>query len=152
MFSGTRVINTNLLTSSQRGCDDFAGRVNNIRGRAQSETYRALLAPNDDRLTRLICSYGARLVSCARSCFRCGRRSCRCCGFFSRGGASLCKRQWPSQPADQSNYYFLHSNASFLIRFTPKVRDSRLERMLLVHFISSQVWSCRIRSICDSAI
>ena len=152
MLNRSRVINTNSLAGSQRSGDSFASSIDDVRRRAESETYRALPAPDDDRFARFIGRYRARLVCCARRCLRCSRRSCRRCGFFSRGSASLCKRQWRSEPADQSNYCFLHSDASFLIRFTPTVRDSRLERMLLVHFISSQVWSCRIRSICDSAI
>ena len=134
------VINTNLLTGSQWRCHSLAGRVNNVRRRAQSKTYRTLLAPDDDRLTGLICTYRARLVSCARSCC-CGRRSCRC-GFFGRGRTGLCKRQWRNQPADQSNDCSFHSDASFLIRFTSTVRDSRFERTLLVRFISSTAWNC----------
>src|SRR5882724_12465649 len=130
------VINTNPLAGSQWRGYDFAGRVNNVRSRAECETYRALLAPDDNRLAGLICTYRARLVSCARS--RGGRRSCRR-SFFGRGRAGLCKRQWRNQSADQSNDCFLHSYASFLIRFTSTVRDSRLERTLLARFISSPV-------------
>src|SRR6266478_2894372 len=139
MLRGSGVINPDLLAGSQRGRNDFAGGVNNVRSRAECETYRALLAPDDNRLAGLICTYRARLVSCARSCFCSGRRSCRRCTFFGSGRAGLCKRQWRNQSADQSNDCFLHSDASFLIRFTSKVRDSRLERTLLVRFISSPV-------------
>ena len=71
MLSRARVINTNFLAGSQWGCHSFASRVNDVRRRTESETYRALLAPDDDRLTRLIGRYRARLVSCARSCLRC---------------------------------------------------------------------------------
>ena len=51
MFSWARVINTHLLTGSERGCHDFAGAVNDSRSRAKRETYRALLALDDYRLT-----------------------------------------------------------------------------------------------------
>ena len=145
MLNRSRVINTNSLAGPQWSGDSFASSVDDVRRRAESETYRALPAPDDDRFARFIGRYRARLVSGARRCLRCSRRSCRRCGFFSRGGAGLCKRQWRSQSADQSNDCFLHSDASFLIRFTPRVRDSRFERMLLVHFISSQVCSKYLR-------
>src|SRR5262245_6302280 len=72
MLNWARVINTNSLAGSQRSCHSFARRVDNVRGGAQSETYRALLAPDDDRLTRLVGCYRAGLVSCARSRFCCG--------------------------------------------------------------------------------
>ena len=61
------VINTNPLAGSQWRCHSFASCVNNVRRRAESETYRALLAPDDDRLARFIGSYRSRLVSRARS-------------------------------------------------------------------------------------
>ncbi len=118
MLNRSSVINTDSLASSQWSGHNLARGVNDVRRCAQRETYRTLLAPDDDRLARLIRRYRTRLVSCARSSFRCSCRSVCCCGFFSRGGAGLCKRQWRSQPADQSNDYFLHSDASFLIRFT----------------------------------
>src|SRR6266550_4347729 len=70
MLSRSRVINPDSLAGSQWGRHRFASRVNNVRSRAESETYRALLAPDDNRLAGLICTYSARLVSCARSCFR----------------------------------------------------------------------------------
>ena len=114
------VINTNPLAGSQWRCHSFAGCVNDVRRRAESETYRALLAPDDNRLAGLICTYRARLVSCARSCFCSGRRSCRRCTFFGRGRAGLCKRQWRNQPADQSNNCLLHFYASFLISLRPE--------------------------------
>jgi hypothetical protein len=120
MLNRSRVINTDSLAGSQWRCHSFASCVYDVRRSAQSETYRALLAPDDDRPARFIRRYGTSLVSCARSSFRCSCRSICCCGFFSRGGAGLCKRQWRSQPADQSNGCFLHSDASFLIRFTPQ--------------------------------
>src|SRR6476469_7728197 len=91
VFSRSPVINPNSLAGSQWGRHSFASRVNNVRSRAESETYRALLTSNDDRLTRLIGSYRTGLVSCA--CSRCSRRPCRCCSLFSRGRAGLCKRQ-----------------------------------------------------------
>src|SRR5204863_849426 len=117
-------------------------RVNNVRSRAESETYWALLAPDDNRLAGLICTYRARLVSCVcsrlcrgcwsvRGCFGCRRRLSRR-SFFGRGRAGLCKRQWRNQSADQSNDCSFHSDASLLIRFTSTVRDSRLKRTLLV--------------------
>ena len=128
----SRVINTNLLAGSQWSCHSLASSVNDVRSRAESKTYRALLAPDDNRLAGLICTYRARFISCARSCFCRGRRSGRRCSFFGRGRAGLCKRQGRNQSADQSNDCSLHSHASFLIRFTPTVRDSRLGRTLLV--------------------
>src|SRR5262245_22370272 len=67
MLNWARVINTNSLASSQWRCHSLAGRVNNVRRRAQSETYRALLTSYDDRLTRLIGCYRTSLVSCACS-------------------------------------------------------------------------------------
>src|SRR4029453_18807656 len=66
------VINANLLAGSQWSRHSLASSVNDVRSRAESETYWALLAPDDDRLARLIGCYRAGLVSCARSC--CGRR------------------------------------------------------------------------------
>jgi len=131
------VINTNPLTGSQWRCHNFARCVNDVRRRSESETYRALLAPDDDRLAGLICTYRARLVSCGRGCS--GRRSRRR-SFFGRGRAGLRKRQWRNQPTDQSNDCSFHSDASFLIRFTSTVRDSRFERTLLVRFIFSPAW------------
>ena len=117
MFGRARVIKTYLLAGSQRRCHSLAGCVNNVRRRAQSETYRALLASDDDCLAGLICTYRARLVSCARS--RCSRRSCRR-SFFGRRRAGLCKRQWRNQSADQSNDCSFHSYASFLICLLPQ--------------------------------
>ena len=111
MLCRSRVINPNFLTSSQWCRHSFASRVNDVRSRAESETYGALLAPDDNRLARLICSYSARLVSCARS--RCGRRSCRRCCFFGGGRAGLRKRQWRNQSANQSNNCSFHSDASY---------------------------------------
>src|SRR4030095_13340019 len=60
------IINTNPLAGSQWSGHGLASRVNNVRSRAESETYRALLAPDDDCLARLIGSYRAGLVSCTR--------------------------------------------------------------------------------------
>lgn len=159
MRDRSRVINTDSLAGSQWGGHSFASRVNDVRRRAESKTYRALLAPDDDRLARFICTYRPCLVSCARGGFRCSRRSCRCCGFFSRGGAGLCKRQWRSQPADQSNDCFLHSDASFLIRFTPQFvthrSNGRSLSILSLHRFGTAVfelfatrrfeWASRIR-------
>jgi hypothetical protein len=125
------VINTNSLAGSQWRCHSFASCVNDVGRRAESKTYRTLLAPDDDCLAGLICTYRARLVSCGRSRFRRGRRSCRR-SFFGRGRAGLCKRQWRNQPTDQSNDCSFHSDASFFIRFTSTVRGSRLKRTLLV--------------------
>src|SRR6266481_2874184 len=51
------VINTNPLAGSQWRRHSFAGCVNDVRRRPESETYRALLAPDDDRLAGLICTY-----------------------------------------------------------------------------------------------
>ena len=118
MLSWSRVIHTNFLTSSQWSRHRFAGCVNNICSCSKSETYRALLAPDDNRLAGLIGTYRARFVSCTRSRFRCGRRSCRRCGFFGRGCAGLCKRQWRNQPAYQSNNCLLQS-ALLLLRLPP---------------------------------
>ena len=60
MFSRSRVINPDFLTGSQWCRHNFASRVNNVRSRAESETYRALLAPDDNRLARLICTLPCR--------------------------------------------------------------------------------------------
>jgi hypothetical protein len=103
------VINTNPLAGSQWRCHSLPSGVNDVRRRAESETYRALLASDDDRLTRLIGSYRTGLVSRSGLCRRCWSG---CCGFFGRGRAGLCKRQRCSQPADQSNNCLLHSDAS----------------------------------------
>ena len=111
MLCRSGVINPNFLTGSQWCRHSFASCVNNVRGRAESETYGALLAPDDNRLARLICSYSARFVSCVRSC--CGRWSCRRCCFFGRGRAGLCKCQWRNQSANQSNNCSFHSDASY---------------------------------------
>ena len=148
MLGRPGVINTNLLAGSQWRCHRLASCVNNVRRRAESETYRALLAPHDDRLTRFIGSYRSRLVSCGRSRFRCGRRSCRR-SFFGRGRAGLCKRQWRNQPADQSNDCSFHSDSSFLIRFTSTVRGSRLKRTLFVRLSLRSLGTAAIRNICD---
>jgi len=148
MLGRPGVINTNLLAGSQWRCHSFTSCVNNVRRRAESETYRALLAPHDDRLTRFIGSYRSRLVSCGRSRFRCGRRSCRR-SFFGRGRAGLCKRQWRNQPADQSNDCSFHSDSSFLIRFTSTVRGSRLKRTLFVRLSLRSLGTAAIRNICD---
>jgi len=129
MLGWSGVINTNLLAGSQWRRNNVASRVNNVRSRAESETYRALLAPDDNRLARLVSSYSACLVSCARS--RCRRRSCRRCSFFGRGRAGLCKRQWRNQSADQSNDCSLHSMPPCYL-FTSTVRDSDLKRTLFV--------------------
>src|SRR5882672_5239607 len=108
MLSRPGVINPYFLTGSQWCRNSFASRVDNVRSRAESETYRASLAPDDNRLAGLIGVYRARLVSCARSCSRCGRRPCRRCCFFGRGRAGLCKRQRRNQSADQSNNCSFH--------------------------------------------
>ena len=118
MLNRSGVINTDSLACSQWRCHSFASCIHDVRCSAQSETYGALLAPDDDRLARFIRRYRTCLVSCARSSFRCSCWLVCCCGFFGRGRAGLCKCQWRSQPADQSNDCFLHSDASFLIRFT----------------------------------
>ena len=148
MLGRPGVINTNLLAGSQWRCHSLASCVNNVRRRAESETYGALLAPDDDRLARLICTYRACLVSCGRSRFRCGRRSCRR-SFFGCGRAGLRKRQWRNQPTDQSNDCSFHSDASFLIRFTSTVRGSRLKRTLLVRLSFHPLGTAAVRSICD---
>ena len=109
MLGRSSVINTNLLPRSQRRSHCLASGVNNVRSRAKSETYRTLLTPDDNRLAGRICTYRARLVSCARCCLRCGRWSVRCCCFFGRSSAGLCKRQWRNQSADQSNDCSFHS-------------------------------------------
>jgi len=129
MLGRSSVIHTNPLTRSQRRRHSLAGRVNNVRSRAECETHRALLAPDDNRLAGLICCHCTRLVSCARS--RCSRRSCRRCGFFGRGRTGLCKRQWRNQSADQSNDCSLHSMPPCYL-FTSTVRDSDLKRTLFV--------------------
>ena len=67
MLSRSGIINPDFLAGSQRCRHSFASRVNNVRSRAESETYRALLASDDNCLARLIGSYRAGLVSCARS-------------------------------------------------------------------------------------
>src|SRR6266404_2612350 len=72
MLGRSGVINTNPLAGSQWRCHSLASSVNNVRRRAETETYRALLAPHDDRLTRFIGSYRSRLVSRACSSL------CRC--------------------------------------------------------------------------
>jgi hypothetical protein len=149
MLSRPGIINPDFLAGSQWCRNSFASRVDNVRSRAESETYRALLAPDDNRLARLICSYSARFVSCARSCLCCGRRFCRRCGFFGRGRAGLCKRQWRNQPADQSNDCSFHSDTSFLIRFTSTVRGSRLKRTLFVRLSLHSLGTAGIRNICD---
>jgi hypothetical protein len=118
MLNRSRVINTDSLASSQWSGHSSASSINDVRRRADSETYRTLLTPDDDRLARFIRRYRTCFVSCARSSFRCSCWLVCCCGFFGRGRAGLCKRQWRSQPTDQSNDCFLHSDASFLIRFT----------------------------------
>jgi hypothetical protein len=120
MLNRSRIINTNFLTGSQRSCHNLAGSVNNVRSRPQSKTHRSLLAADDDFLARFIGIDRAGLVSCACRAFSCSCWSVRCRSFFSRGGAGLCKRQWRSQAADQSNNCFLHSDASLSIRFTPQ--------------------------------
>ena len=120
MLGRSGIINTNLLARSQRRRHRLASGVNNIRSRAESETYRALLAPDDNRLAGRICTYRARLVSCARSCFCCGRRFRRCSSFFGRGRAGLCKRQRRNQSADQSNDCSFQCHASFLISLPPQ--------------------------------
>jgi hypothetical protein len=146
MLRRTRVIDTNLLARSQRRCDSVASGVNDVRSRTESETYGALLAPDDNRLSGLIGSDRARFVSCARS--RCGRRSCRRCAFFGRGRAGLCKRQWRNQPADQSNNCSLHSNASFLIGLPPQFVTQRSGGRSF-RVISSAAWYCDASSNCD---
>jgi len=148
MLRRPSVINTNPLAGSQWRCHSLASCVNNVRGRAESETYRPLLAPHDDRLTRFIGSYRPRLVS--RACSRlCCCWSRRCCCFFGRGRAGLCKRQWRNQPADQSNDCSFHYDSSFLIRFTSTVRGSRLKRTLFVRLSLHSRGTAAIRHICD---
>jgi len=120
MLNRPRVINTDSLASSQWSGHNLAGRVNNVRCCAQRETYRSLLAPDYNRLTWLVCSYCAGFVGCACGGFRCSCWLVCCGGLFGRRRASLCKRQWRNQPADQSNDCSFHSDASFLIRFTPE--------------------------------
>jgi len=113
MLSRSRVINADFLASSQWCCHSFTSRVNNVCGCAESETHRALRAPDDHRLARLVCSYSAGLVSCVSSRFSRSCWSVRCRGFFGRGRAGLCKRQRRNQSADQSNDCSFHSDASF---------------------------------------
>jgi len=148
MLGRSGIINTNPLAGSQWSGHGLASRVNNVRSRAKRETYRALLAADDNGLAWLICGYCARLVSCGRSRFRYSRRSCRR-SFFGRGRTGLCKRQWRNQPTDQSNDCSFHSYTSFLIRFTSTVRGSRLKRTLLVRLSLHPVGTAAIRSICD---
>ena len=148
MLNWAGVINTNPLAGSQWSRHSFAGGVHDVRSRAESVTHRALLASDDDRLAGLICTYCARLVSCTRSCLSCGRRSCRR-GFFGRGRAGLCKRQWRNQPTDQSNDCSFHSDSSFLIRFTSTVRGSRLKRTLFVRLSLHSLGTAAIRNIYD---
>ena len=145
MFGRPGVINTNLLACSQRGCHSVASRINNVRSRAESETYWALLAPDDYRLTRLISSYSARLVSCL--CCGCSRWPIRCRSFFGRSRTGLCKRQWRNQSANQSNDCSLHSYASFLICLLPQfVTQASSGRFFCV--ISSSAWYCGNSSAC----
>ena len=120
MLSRSGVINTDLLTRSQRGCYDFASPINNVRSCTKGETYRSLLAPDDNRLAGLICTYRAGLVSCGRCCFCCGRRFRRRSSFFGRGRTGLCKRQRRNQSADQSNDCSFQCHASFLISLPPQ--------------------------------
>jgi len=54
MLCRSRVINPNLLAGSQGGRYSFASGVYNVRSRAESETYRALFAPDDNGPARLI--------------------------------------------------------------------------------------------------
>src|SRR5262249_33673830 len=137
MLGRSGVINTNLLARSQRRRHRLASGVNNVSSRAESETYRALLAPNDNRLAGRICTYRARLVSCACCCLRCGRWSVRCCCFFGRGGAGLCKRQWRNQSADQSNDCSFHSMPPCYLRLPPQfVTHSSSGRFLCVNLLS----------------
>ena len=118
MFNWARVINTHFLTSSQRGCHDFTSRINDSRSCAERETDRSLIAPDHNRLARLIGGYRAGGISCCGAfCCCCGFGRCRllCC---SRG---LCKRQWCRQRTNQTNDCFLHSDSLLLmISFTPK--------------------------------
>ena len=145
MLGRSGVINTDLLAGSQRRCYSVASSVNDVRRRPESETYRALLASDDNCLARLVGCYCARLVSCARS--RCSRRSRRRCSLFGRGGTGLCKRQWRNQSADQSNDCSFHSDASFLICLLPQfVTQASSGRSLCV--ISSSAWHCGDSSIC----
>ena len=90
MFSWARVINTYLLTLSQRRRYNFAGAVNNSRGRAQREANGTLITFNHNRLAGLIGCYRSGCVGrgCSRVCRRCWFR--RCC-FFGRRRAGLCK-------------------------------------------------------------
>jgi hypothetical protein len=53
------VINTYLLTSSQRGCHYFARSVNDTRGCAEREADRAFMTFDHDRFPRLVSGYGA---------------------------------------------------------------------------------------------
>src|SRR5262245_16298839 len=103
------VINANLLASSQWSCHSLARRVNDVRSCAKGETYRALVAPDDDRLARLVGCHRARLVSCVCGCLCRSCWSCRRSSFFRRSRAGLCKRQWRNQSADQSNDCSFHS-------------------------------------------
>ena len=108
MLGRSGVINTNLLTGSQWSSHNLARRVNDVRSCAESETYRALLTPDDDRLPRLVGCYRAGLVSCVCSCLCCSCWSRRRCSLFRRR-TGLCKRQWRNQSANQSNDYSFHS-------------------------------------------
>jgi hypothetical protein len=109
MLSRAGVINTDLLAGSQRSRHSFARCIDDVRCRAQSETYRALRASDDDRFAGLICGYRPGLVSRACGGFCCRCRSVRCRCFFGRGRTGLRKRKRRSQPADQSNNCLLHS-------------------------------------------
>jgi hypothetical protein len=59
LLSWARVINTYLLTGSQRGCHYFARMVNDSRSCAEREADRAFMTFDDDSFPRLVSSYGA---------------------------------------------------------------------------------------------
>ena len=136
MLSRSRVINPDFLAGSQWGRHSFASRVNNVRSRAESETYRALLAPDDNRLARLICSYRARLVSCARS------RFVVVDGLVDVVVSSVvvvlvcANANGATSPQTKAIIVFFILS-SFLIKLPPQFVTQRLERTLLVRFISS---------------
>jgi hypothetical protein len=59
LLSWARVVNTYLLTSSQRGCHYFARSVNDSRSCAEREADRAFMTLDHDRFPRLVSGYGA---------------------------------------------------------------------------------------------
>jgi hypothetical protein len=91
LLSWARVVNTYLLTSSQRGCHYFARMVNDSRSCAEREADRAFRTFDYDSFPRLVSSYGASRIRrrCGRGCLG---RGCGC--LLSRCRACLRKGQW----------------------------------------------------------